>query len=115
MKDVYVPQGQTDRLIHLLEDNQSIFQPERLYDAANTWFNQAGVGTYEMLIAINLSGLKFVPDNVVRPFMNDIFLIACYFYCVGTHMSEILVMSISVFLVEPDRMISQSMKHIHVY
>ena len=65
VKDIYVPNNEAEKLIDLLESRQSIFGADKLYDAANTWFNQNGRGTYEMLITMNLSALKFVPENLV--------------------------------------------------
>ncbi|XP_076111481.1 TPR repeat-containing protein DDB_G0287407-like isoform X2 [Mytilus galloprovincialis] len=70
IRDVYIPQNEIDKCVALLESNTSHFNVLGLYDTANQWFNVSGKGTMGMLIQINLSALKYMPENA--PFHKNV-------------------------------------------
>ncbi|XP_052060988.1 TPR repeat-containing protein DDB_G0287407-like [Mytilus californianus] len=70
IRDVYIPQNEVDKCVALLESNTSHFNVLGLYDTVNQWFNYSGKGTVGMLIQINLSALKYMPENA--PFRKNV-------------------------------------------
>lgn len=91
IRDVYIPQNEIDKCVALLESNTSHFNVLGLYDTANQWFNVSGKGTMGMLIQINLSALKYMPENAVSFVMDNHCCFAKMHLNIKLNLHEILV------------------------